>query len=547
MILMTEGLRAAAGGALRDLLARFTSGRLSAIGSGALITALVQSSSATTLTTIGFVSAGFLTFPQALGVIVGANLGTTSTGWIVALLGLKLNVTVVAFPLVGVGALLRLLRKGKTANLGMALAGFGLIFVGIDALQAGMVGLADELDPSRFPATRVGGRLLLVGVGVVMTVIMQSSSAAVATTLTALHSGAIDLPQAAVLVIGQNVGTTVTAALASIGASVPARRTALAHILFNAAAGAMAFVGLPLFLMPIEWMAQGPAAGDPALLIAAFHTLFNGVAALLLFPVMGPFARGVMHLIPDRRGAGLDYLDHSVAGVPAVALAAAHRGVSDVMDGAFQDLFRLLSPPPSGPGARRWIPGRGGGGTGVLGRDDPSLRGAEALDQIRSFLARVQTSQDFPEEYRKHIHLLHAMDHLQRLEEALLEGEVLLAGGGGVPAAASEPLARAILRLLPLPRLPQEEGGMPELPGEAAVPDLETVSRSMAQLRLEHRAGILSDTARGRLTPEEARREIEALLWLDRVAYHAWRGYHHLTSPKGEDTPRSAPTELREV
>lgn len=543
---MTEGLRAAAGGALRDLLARFTSGRLSAIGSGALVTALVQSSSATTLTTIGFVSAGFLTFPQAMGVIVGANLGTTSTGWIVALLGLKLNVTVVAFPLVGVGALLRLLRKGKTANLGMALAGFGLIFVGIDALQAGMVGLADELDPSRFPATQWGGRLLLVGVGVVMTVVMQSSSAAVATTLTALHSGAIDLTQAAVLVIGQNVGTTVTAALASIGASVPARRTALAHILFNLAAAAVALVGLPLFLMPIGWMAQGPAAGDPALLIAAFHTLFNGVAALLVFPVMGLFARGVMHLIPERSGAGLDYLDRSVAGVPAVALAAAHRGVAEVMDGAFRDLFRLLRPPAEAPRSRTRMARKRADRDPLSQQEDPSLRGVEALDQIRAFLAHVQTSQDFPEEYRKHIHLLHAMDHLQRLEEGLEEGKALLEERGEVPTAASEPLARAILRLLPLPRLPQEEGGMPELPGEAAVPDLETVSSSMAQLRQERRVGILSDTARGRITPEEARREIEALLWLDRVAYHAWRGYHHLKAPMGGDMSLTPPTALLE-
>ncbi|NUM78660.1 Na/Pi cotransporter family protein, partial [candidate division KSB1 bacterium] len=257
MILLTDGLKAVAGEALRRVLSRFVRGPFSALFSGATVTILVQSSSATTLTTIGFVSAGLLTFPQAVGVLFGANLGTTSTGWIVAVLGLKISVGKLALPLIGVGALLRLLTRDRLAAGGLALAGFGLIFVGIDTLQAGMAHLAERFDPSQLPGETFAGRMLLVVTGIAMTVVMQSSSAAVATTLTALHGGAIDLTQAAALVVGQNVGTTVTAALAGLGAVTAAKRTALAHILFNVITGVVALAILPHFVRLADVLAHG--------------------------------------------------------------------------------------------------------------------------------------------------------------------------------------------------------------------------------------------------------------------------------------------------
>ena len=193
MILMTEGLKALAGGALRDVLTRFTGGRLQAAASGAALTAMVQSSSATTLATIGFVSAGLLPFAPAVGVIVGAAVGTTSTGWLVSVLGLKFSISAIAMPLVGVGALIRLLGRGRAANLGMALAGFGVIFIGIATLQGGLDDLAQRFDLTAVRGETIPGRLLLVAIGFAMTVVMQSSSAAVATSISALHSRAISL------------------------------------------------------------------------------------------------------------------------------------------------------------------------------------------------------------------------------------------------------------------------------------------------------------------------------------------------------------------
>jgi phosphate:Na+ symporter len=226
MVLLTDGLKAAAGEALRTVLVRFTGGPGAGHGVRRRGTAVVQSSSATVLTTIGFVSAGLLTFPQAVGVIFGANLGTTSTGWIVSLLGLKLQHERRGAAAGRHGRAAAPAHPRPAAEAGLALAGFGLIFVGIDVLQGGMTPTwrrASTRAPS--PAGR-GAAPAAGGLGVVMTVVMQSSSAAVATTLTALHTGAIGLDQAAALVVGQNVGTTVKAALAAIGASTAVRRTA---------------------------------------------------------------------------------------------------------------------------------------------------------------------------------------------------------------------------------------------------------------------------------------------------------------------------------
>ena len=331
MVLMTDGLKALAGDALRGWLSRFTGNRLSAVATGAGLTALVQSSSATTLATIGFVSAGLLSFNNAIGVIIGANIGTTSTGWIVTLLGLKLSIGTVALPLIGVGALARLLGRQRIVQAGTALAGFGLIFVGIDVLQDGMADLSSRIDVSRYAVEGWGARLTLVAVGLIMTVVMQSSSAAVATTLTALSSGAISLDQAAALVIGQNVGTTVTAVIAAIGAQPPARRTAVVHIVFNVGTGAIAFLLLPLFTQLVDRLTETYLGDNPALSLAAFHTAFNLLGAMIFIPLIPQLARLAERLAPDRRTPLMRHLDNTLTTVPALALDAAGRTVDEAV------------------------------------------------------------------------------------------------------------------------------------------------------------------------------------------------------------------------
>jgi phosphate:Na+ symporter len=505
MVLLTDGLKAAAGSALRDVLGRLTGGRLTAVASGAAITAVVQSSSATTLATIGFVSAGLLTFPQSIGVIFGASIGTTSTGWIVSLLGLKANVAMAALPLIATGALMRLLGRDRVASYGLALAGFGLIFIGIEFMQDGMAGLADGMNLGAIAADGVSGRLFLALLGIAMTVLMQSSSAANATTLTAVHAGAIDIEAAAALVVGQSIGTTVTAVLAWLGASVPARQTAMAHIGLSVFTGVVAFVILPL----VPRMADAAGlADDPAIAIAAFHTVFRFLGVMLLLPFTNGFARGIERLLADHGSPLTRHLDPSVAAVPPVALEVARRTLLGVTGAAFATAHSLLEETPR---------------PHVIGRQSAEARAA--LVETRQFMGRVHTSPDSRAEHARHINLLHALDHLDRLLDALDEAQhATTVRGTETPREAGRRLAHVLDTARPW-------CAMEPVPSPVAA--LAVVSAALADQRRRHRSELLVRAAT-RLHPDEAMRQIDAMLWLDRIGYHAWRATVHL---EGEADP----------
>lgn len=503
MILMTDGLKVLAGDSLRRVLARFAGGPVSAMLSGASATAVVQSSHATTLATIGFVSAGLLSFQQAVGVILGANLGTTSTGWLVSLLGLKLSVGKIAMPLIGVGALARLVARGKLAHAGLALCGFGVIFVGLDLLQGGMEQVATRFDPTRLPDDSLGGRLLLVLIGIAMTVIMQSSSAAVAATLTALSSGAINLDQAAAMVIGQNVGTSLTAALAAIGASVPAKRTALAHILFNVCTGIVAFTVLPLLAHGVEAATQWFGSPDDAIALAAFHSAFNVLGIGIFLPLTGPFARLIEGLIRDKPGKLARHLDNSVANLPGVAVEAARRALAEIAGQVVARIRLALL------GACRFD---------ALSRD--MAEWSDALTRTRAFIARVGRLENSQEEYRQHVSNLHATDHLDRLLAVLKEPAALKAMSGDE-------------RLAPFLKLAQEAATLAAWLGDASrkadAASLAAASRGLADLRRAVRPRIMEQTASGEYASEHALELLEGMHWLDRLAYHIWRIGHHLS------------------
>jgi phosphate:Na+ symporter len=519
MVLMTDGLKAVAGDALRRVLRRFESGPLSALFSGITVTALLQSSSATTLTTIAFVSAGLLTFPQAVGVIFGANIGTTSTGWLVSLLGLKVNVSAVALPLVGVGALLRLLGRGRLTAVGVALAGFGLIFAGIDTLQDGMRDLSTRFDPAAFPADTLGSRLLLVGVGTAMTVVMQSSSAAVATTLAALHGGAIGLEQAAALVIGQNIGTTVTAVIASVGASVPAKRTAWAHILFNVITGILALAILPLFLGLVTSVTE-KAHGDGATAIAGFHTAFNLLGVLLFLPMVGPFSRLIMRLIPERGPTLTQHLDRTVAGIPGVAVDAAWRTARDIGKVLVGVARAQLAPDLSKERMEQELEASG-----------------KALEETQQFLEKVGASQEFANVHQRHIHVLHALEHL-----GLLMGECR-EGAQVEPALHSEHLAPTVERVRQ--HLAAAAGWLAQEREDTPVPGSPHV---LEGIRRSERARLLTLTAQGQISTVETSRLLEGLRWLDRMVHHTFRVLEHLhgtVSQPGQAEPTAPPASSR--
>ncbi|UCH54210.1 MAG: Na/Pi cotransporter family protein, partial [Pseudomonadota bacterium] len=264
MWLMTDGLKLSAGGALRAILTHGTRTVPRGIASGALITAVVQSSSAVTVAAIGFVNAGLMGLGQAVAVIYGANIGTTMTGWLVALVGFHLNIAAFALPAVGIGMLARVFgANGRLGPIGQALAGFGLFFLGIDVLRTTFLNLGDVFDLGAYAGEGVLPLLLFVGIGIVLTTLIQSSSAAMVLALTAAGGGAIPLNAAAALVIGTNIGTTSTAMLAVIDATPNARRVAAAHVIFNFIAALAALAMLPLLIAGLNWLLPwfGPGAG----------------------------------------------------------------------------------------------------------------------------------------------------------------------------------------------------------------------------------------------------------------------------------------------
>ncbi len=294
MKLLTDGLKIAAGETLRSLLANFTSTMFRGICSGILITGVVQSSSAVIFATIGFVNAGLMSLLQAAYVILGSNVGTTFTGWIVATVGVSLNLPLLAMPMLTVGMILWLVRgSGQLAAMGQAMAGFSLFFLGIDILKSTFED-AGALVPFDQIGTGFDAMLIMFVLGILLTTVMQSSSAAIAVVITAAAGGLIPLEFAAVLVVGADIGTTSTALFAVIGATSNAKRAAVIHVLFNVLKVPLVLPFLSLFL----WAASS-LAGDQAsvaVVIALFHT-FIKVAGLL---VMLPFTSAIVGMLNKR-------------------------------------------------------------------------------------------------------------------------------------------------------------------------------------------------------------------------------------------------------
>lgn len=326
MWLMTSGLKLAAGRALERILGEWTRTRVRGLVAGVLITSIVQSSSAITVAAIGFVNAGLLSFRQSIWVLFGANVGTTMTGWLVALVGFNFKIEAFALPLLGIGMLMRFSGEmTRTGALGTAVAGFGGLFLGIEFLRESFADLAFLFSPTTFAATGVFSGFVYVMGGILLTVAMQSSSAALAVALSAAGGGLIPVTSGAALVIGANVGTTVTAVFAAIGATANARRAAGAHVLFNLLTGAVALLLLPWLVAWIDgarrWL--DPAA-PTATTLALFHTAFNVLGVLLMWPLADRLISFLQSRFrtADEDAGNPQHLDANVAAVPTLALDA---------------------------------------------------------------------------------------------------------------------------------------------------------------------------------------------------------------------------------
>jgi phosphate:Na+ symporter len=401
MMLLSDGLVAYAGDNLKRALMRFTGTPYKAFISGTLVTALVQSSTATALTLIGFVSAGLITFSQAIGVLIGASLGNTATGWIVAELGLKVNLGFYTLILIGVGAFLKMLGRGRWSDLGVALAGFGLLFHGLSMLQQSMSGLSGMFNLAELPLGGFGDRILIMLFGLALTTILQSSTAAIATTLAALYTNTISFEQAASLVVGAAIGTTLTGALVAIGATIYAKRTALAYILFNLVAGLLGILLLPAFLYLIRLLNEIFHVIPDATMLVAFHTFFILIGVVLFLPFTAQFARMVERLLPEVEDDLVQRLDDSLLNIPAIALEASQRAIERSMVLLLRIYGEVLSM------------------TRVARIEGDLKRIEEALDYTFGFVTRIQLSTEEDVHTEQRIAQLHAIDHLLRLRQRL--------------------------------------------------------------------------------------------------------------------------------
>jgi phosphate:Na+ symporter len=332
MTMMTDGLKLAAGPALERILAAATRTRWHALASGMLVTAVVQSSTAVTVALIGFINAGLLSLAPALWVLFGANVGTTMTSWIVALIGFRFSVEALALPLIGAGVALRLTGQGhRRGAIGTALAGFGLLFLGIALLQEGFAGLSSRVSlPQGEGALAV---LAQVAAGIVMTLLTQSSSASTVIAITAAQGGLLSAQGAAAVVIGANIGTTATAVMAAIGATPNARRAAAAHVAFNVITAVVALLLLPWMIDTLARMRQAmDLPPDPAVKLALFHTSFNVLGVVLMWPLAGWLTRTLQARFRRREEdeAQPRYLDDNVLAVPTLALDALEREIARV-------------------------------------------------------------------------------------------------------------------------------------------------------------------------------------------------------------------------
>lgn len=513
MFLLTEGVKSFAGTSLGPALLRFTGTPAKACFSGMLATLLVQSSSATTVTVIGFVSAGLLTFPQALGVVFGASLGTTGTGWLVALLGLKVNLGAHALLLVFVGAGMRLFGSGRWKSSGTALAGFGLIFAGVSTLESGMAALAEDISLAELPSAGLSARAATLLAGLLLTLVMQSSSAAVAASMAALQGGTINFEQAAGIVIGAAIGTTVTAALAATGATTQAKRTALAFVVFNLCTGLIALAALPVFLklLPETLPRLGLDTGPEAL--AAFHTLFIALGVAVFLPFVGPFAGLIERVLPERGPALTRHLDKLLLQAPGVATEASSKALRETARETFLTIRSLLSDDRTSSEF-----------------EEQSARLAAALRRIEEFVSGI------PATHGSHslASQLHVIDHLVRLQSKIQPSMA-------IRAVFRDDALRQVVELADRILVAALDG----LDGDASTEWSErvgTLASALAALRKQERVHFFDERAVSGINPADTLLCLDSIRWLDKVGYHVWRICHHIATP----TPRAVPPRAEE-
>lgn len=304
MKMMSDGIQKSAGEGLQRILGLMTGNRILAVLTGLFITMIIQSSSATTVMVVSFVNAGLLTLKQSVGVIFGANIGTTITAWIVSLFGFKFDISAFAIPMFGIGFLLISVKRLKKEAIGEALMGFGLLFLGLDMLSSIMPEISADNVSFLANFQNSGALSVFLGVvaGMVITMIIHSSSAATAIILTMSYNGLLTWEFAAAMVLGSNIGTTIDAVIASIGTKVNARRAALVHVLFNVSGTILAVIFFKGLLALVDMIVPGPVDQNTITThIAMLHTVFNTVNTIIFLPFVNQIAALTERLVKPKQ------------------------------------------------------------------------------------------------------------------------------------------------------------------------------------------------------------------------------------------------------
>lgn len=339
MKVMSEGIQKAAGQRLRQILGAITKNRLKGIFTGFVTTSIIQSSSATTVMVVSFVNAGLLNLKQSISVVMGANIGTTVTAWIVAFLGFSVSMSDYALPIMLIAILMLFSNRGNIKSWGEMLVGFALLFIGLELLKEGVPDIKGSVESFEFLKSLSGhgvfSVIIFVLIGTVVTILVQSSSAAMAITILLCERGIIPFEMAAGMVLGENIGTTITANVAAIVGNVHAKRAARAHFIFNVFGVVWMIICFPWFIELIDYLVSqnyvSPIKYQEArpIALALFHTIFNILNVLLLVWFTSFIAKLVIKMVPSKSSSDeefhLDYIRGGLLATPELFLLEAQK------------------------------------------------------------------------------------------------------------------------------------------------------------------------------------------------------------------------------
>jgi phosphate:Na+ symporter len=327
MITLEEGFKVFTKGPLKAILGKATDKLYKSISLGALVTAFIQSSSLVSVITISFISAGLISLAGGIGLIFGANIGTTATAWLVAGFGLKIKISILAMPMLIFGIIFSFQKSKSLKGIGNILTGLGFFFLGIYFMKEGFDVFSEYFNLTVYAVPGFLGVVIYTGIGIFITTILQSSSASLALILTALAAGQIEYENALALAIGTNIGTTITALIGSVGSNIAGKRLALAHLIFNLITGIVALS----FIFPLANLVDrlseiiGISQDDYTLKLALFHTIFNLLGVLIMIPLIKKLEKLLLYLIKDHRVKDIDepkFLNRAALEFPQTAISS---------------------------------------------------------------------------------------------------------------------------------------------------------------------------------------------------------------------------------